>query len=265
MHWLDNPFWHAARRTWAPAACVDGSAILVRCDTQTLAALPDGPSSERWDDLRKLLHPGASATLAHVGTTEIPSSWAVQRVVPAFQLVAGPGVGRHSSAAVQLRPSDVAAMSELSRLAGEDALPTPWLDPASMARGDFVGLRDQDQLVAMAGTRLRGPGWMEISSVCVHPDARRAGFATTLVRELAYRFERVGCLPFLYTTNDYAATAFFRQVGFVRRAETAFVTVRAPGRERRERPTGTVTASAGSRSQNNRPPLPVCKLGGHAA
>ena len=43
--------------------------------------------------------------------------------------------------------------------------------------GRFVGIRVEGQLAAMAGERMRIPGYTELSGVCTHPDFRGRGFA----------------------------------------------------------------------------------------
>jgi predicted GNAT family acetyltransferase len=51
--------------------------------------------------------------------------------------------------------------------------------------GDFVGMREEGKLIAMAGMRMRVPGFTEISAVCTHPDARGRGLAAKLMRIVA--------------------------------------------------------------------------------
>ena len=43
--------------------------------------------------------------------------------------------------------------------------------------GRYLGIRHGDRLVAMAGERLRLPGHVELSAICVHPEARGKGYA----------------------------------------------------------------------------------------
>ncbi len=47
--------------------------------------------------------------------------------------------------------------------------------------GDFAGLRIHDQLVAMAGERMKPEGYTEVSGVCTNPDHRGRGYAGSLM------------------------------------------------------------------------------------
>ena len=70
-------------------------------------------------------------------------------------------------------------------------LPRLWLTepgpfrPRTIDLGGFVGVFHGDELVAMAGQRLRPPGYCEVSSVCTHPDARRRGYAAFVSAHVA--------------------------------------------------------------------------------
>uniref|UniRef100_UPI0013D05BE5 GNAT family N-acetyltransferase n=1 Tax=Acinetobacter baumannii TaxID=470 RepID=UPI0013D05BE5 len=47
--------------------------------------------------------------------------------------------------------------------------------------GRFIGVRHEGRLIAMAGERMRTPGFTEVSGVCTHPDFRGAGLAGKLM------------------------------------------------------------------------------------
>lgn len=61
--------------------------------------------------------------------------------------------------------------------------------------GTYFGVRQQGQLVAMGGERMRIPGHQEISTVCTLPELARSGYASriimTLVRHAALRGEQI--------------------------------------------------------------------------
>ena len=58
--------------------------------------------------------------------------------------------------------------------------------------GLYVGIRDQGRLVAMAGERLKVPGYTEISAVCTHPDHVGKGYAAALMAEVMQRIRERG-------------------------------------------------------------------------
>ena len=93
--------------------------------------------------------------------------------------------------------------------------------------GGFVGIRAQGELVAMAGTRLRVPGFVEISGVCTHPEHRGQGHAARLMQTVAGAIVAAGAKPFLhaYAANK-GAVALYERLGFGVRREliVSFVT-----------------------------------------
>jgi predicted GNAT family acetyltransferase len=78
-----------------------------------------------------------------------------------------------------LGPAEAAEMPELATLTA----PGPFFAGAHLM-GRFIGVREGDRLVAMAGQRMRVPGFTEVSAVCTHPDHRGRGHAGKLVRVL---------------------------------------------------------------------------------
>jgi len=117
---------------------------------------------------------------------------------------------------IELRPltaADVPAMLELTALTE----PGPF-GPSTRKLGEFFGIFAGGRLLAMAGQRLRLPGFVEISAVCTHPEARGHGYARALVSEVVGSILRMGATPFLhvFSAND-AAIRVYEGVGFMRR------------------------------------------------
>ena len=72
----------------------------------------------------------------------------------------------------------------------------------------------------MAGERLRVPGYVELSAICVHPEARGKGHAAALTQELMRRAFAQGERPFLHVRPDNGpAVALYRRLGFEARRE----------------------------------------------
>src|SRR3546814_5008255 len=72
--------------------------------------------------------------------------------------------------------------------------------------GGFVGVREAGRLVAMAGERLKAPGFTEVSGVCTRPGWRGRGFAAELLGLVARRIAARGETPFLHAYADHNAT-----------------------------------------------------------
>jgi len=83
-----------------------------------------------------------------------------------------------------------------------------------------VGIREGGRLLAMAGERLRVPGYVELSAICTLPQARGRGFAALLVRRLMQdAFER-GETPFLHVVpSNIAAVSVYEKRGFTVRKQ----------------------------------------------
>src|SRR6185312_5821777 len=93
--------------------------------------------------------------------------------------------------------------------------------------GGFVGVRNNGRLIAMAGERLRVPGFTEISAVCTHPDARGRGLAGALMRRVAAGIVARGEELFLHVyPRNQAAIAVYETLGFRRRADVQFTVFR---------------------------------------
>jgi predicted GNAT family acetyltransferase len=92
-----------------------------------------------------------------------------------------------------LNEHDIEAMLELM------AATNPGLfGPRTPMLGTYVGIRDGDRLVAMAGERIRVPGYVQLSAIATHPQARRRGHARHLTTHLMRRALDRGERPFLH-------------------------------------------------------------------
>jgi predicted GNAT family acetyltransferase len=95
--------------------------------------------------------------------------------------------------------------------------------------GDFVGVKADGRLIAMAGERLRMPGMTEVSGVCTHPEHRGRGYAAGLMRHVAGKILARGEVPFLHAyASNTGAIGLYETLGYRVRREV-LVTVLEPG------------------------------------
>jgi predicted GNAT family acetyltransferase len=102
--------------------------------------------------------------------------------------------------------------------------PGPFLE-RTIELGDYVGIRRDGQLVAMAGERLHFDGWTEISAVCTAPSDRGHGLASRLVGALIAGIQQRSERAFLHVlTTNTSAIRLYEELGFrVRRSLTISV------------------------------------------
>jgi predicted GNAT family acetyltransferase len=86
--------------------------------------------------------------------------------------------------------------------------------------GDFVGVRRDGKLIAMAGERMKPEGFTEVSGVCTAPGHRGFGYASALSRLVARRILASGEIPFLHVyAHNTGAIALYQALGFTLRRQ----------------------------------------------
>jgi ribosomal protein S18 acetylase RimI-like enzyme len=221
---LDNPAWHALTSHQARFAEGDGPARRYQHDVAPFAALPDDPDAAAWSALANLACPSGTPLMFRTVVAEPPADWEVLLRVPALQMVAAKPIGEPDDAFVGLGAEDVPEMLALVKRTN----PGPFF-ARTHELGPYTGLRDREGLVAMAGVRMCGPRFAEISAVCTDERARRQGLASRLVRAVAAVIEGSGDTPVLHVVADNAsAIRVYDALGFETRAAFDVQVLRAP-------------------------------------
>jgi ribosomal protein S18 acetylase RimI-like enzyme len=231
---LDNAGWHALVGPHAGFAVGEGRARAYRDDVSVFhAALDDSAGS--WEDLRFLARDGVVVLFRGQPITP-PEGWhqafrgeGHQMVLtgPLPSVPPPPSVDPGTGAAVTVRPlgdRDAAAMVDLVALTE----PGPFR-PRTHELGGYVGVFHDHALVAMAGRRMHPPGYVEVSAVCTHPDARRRGYASVVSALVAAAILDDGAIPFLHVAvTNTSAFAVYEQLGFTTRRVVAYGAYRVP-------------------------------------
>jgi ribosomal protein S18 acetylase RimI-like enzyme len=217
-HVLDRPVWNALASAHADMAIGDARARRYRPDIAMFAAAAD-TRAESLAALTELIAPGEAIGLVETLFPITPPGFSVRSDAAVVQLVAEAAGDAPSIDCIPLGDADAAEMAELAAL----TRPGPYF--ANTHRfGDFIGVRVDGRLAAMAGARIRVPGFAEISGVCTHPDFRGRGYARALIARVAASFRVRGATPFLHSYPDNAAAlALYRTLGFAVRSELRFV------------------------------------------
>jgi predicted GNAT family acetyltransferase len=113
-----------------------------------------------------------------------------------------------------LTDDDAAEMLALAEL----TKPGPFTLRAQ-ALGAFWGIKSDGRLIAMAGERMKQPGFTELSGVCTHPDFRGRGLGQIMSVFVANQIAARGEVPYLhsYATNA-DAIRLYESIGFRIRA-----------------------------------------------
>jgi len=221
---LDRPAWSALTGGWAHLAQGDERALRVEPDHGPFAA-PADFTPDSIEAIGSL--PGADGELWLVETTPLPPlpGLVILREADVTQMVAETITpGEPDFEVMVLGKADAPEMLALATL----TRPGPFLSKTHRL-GRFIGVKRDGRLVAMAGERMRMPGFAEVSGVCTHPDHRGRGYAAGLMRLVARRMLDRGETPFLhaYATNE-GAIGLYQTLGFrVRRMVRLTVVTRA--------------------------------------
>ena len=222
QHVLDNPAYAALLGPHTQLAERCGTALRYPVDVAPYAALPEKAGPRDWADLATLT--GAGALIRFAGAPVwAPHGWILTRHVR-LQMTAANVRGMHSDEATRLSAADVPDMLDL--VASTD--PGPFL-PRTIELGTYLGVRRGGALVAMAGERLRPPGWTEISAVCTRYDYRGQGLAGQLVLALVTEIRGRGENAFLHVSaHNQRAIVLYESLGFEPRRLTTFLEARVP-------------------------------------
>ncbi len=210
MNQLDWPVW--ASLTHAPHLAEGGDlAKRFRRDVNLFASACD-ESLASLAALRELVLEGESVFVLQVPAIRVPEGLMAARAAQGVQMLATRPVAPQAGdrAIVELGDADASEMLALAQLTE----PGPFL-ARTHTMGRFIGVRINGRLAAMAGERMRFPGFTEVSGVCTHPDFRGRGLARRLSSIVANVIQQRGEQPFLHAwTNNHAAIALYESLGF---------------------------------------------------
>lgn len=120
--------------------------------------------------------------------------------------------------------ADAADMLALATL----TVPGPFFEKTHQL-GDFIGVKRDGRLIAMAGERMRPAGFTEVSGVCTHPDHRGFGYASALMRVVTQRILERGEQAFLHAYAANTATiALYETLGFTVRTPITYTVLHGP-------------------------------------
>jgi predicted GNAT family acetyltransferase len=205
-HPLDRPVWNALTTRQTALSIGDEQARRYRPDINLFAAAAEAGEGEAF----------ASISGSVIGTVETEPlrelpGMTLQKHTIVNQMVAEQSPGLPEDFEYRtLEAADAGKMLTLATLTE----PGPFFARTHLM-GHFIGIYDERLLVAMAGQRMRVPGFTEVSAVCTHPEHRGRGYAGKLMRVLIDRIVREGDAAFLHVYPDNAgAIGLYEALGF---------------------------------------------------
>ena len=209
---LDNAVWHALHGPLSRFASSDSTADFVRFDREIgFFGAVDQFHEATWTRIAEVVGSDGFCMLVRDLIPSPPPGWEEVFQGQCWQMVAGEIDKPRGLEVLPLGPDDGPEMLALVELTepAPFVLRTPEL-------GRFVGIRRGNQLVAMAGERLRVPGFVEISAVCTHPDVRGEGLASELTLNVAHSIRAGGDEACLHVLDDnHNAYRLYQKLGFV--------------------------------------------------
>ena len=218
-HVLDRPAYSTLTGRQSHLAVHHGGALRMHPDFGLFAGTVD-ESSESLAALGELVRAQGTVGLVEPtapppvpGTQVVSSALCLQmeavEVAPAWEV---------AFEMLNLGDADAAEMLALATL----TKPGPFFSRTHQM-GEFIGVRVDGQLVAMAGERMRPDGYTEASGVCVHPDHRGRGYAARLLREVTAKILSRGEKAFLHSYADNAtAIGLYESLGYRGRRDVVF-------------------------------------------
>ena len=230
MHALDNVIWNALTTRQAGFAESHGEARRFVPEVTSLAGF-HAPTDAGYASLKGLLAERGTLALFLTEPYRTHACWELAASATLWQMVCenGDGVSASKEGAqtelIELTAADSPEMIELTSL----TKPGPF-GKRTHELGTYLGIRSHGKLVAMAGERLKVPGFTEVSAVCTHPEHTGHGYARVLMMEVMRQIHERGETPFLHVREDNArAIALYERIGFRRRVVAQLAVLRKIG------------------------------------
>ncbi|MFM0018887.1 GNAT family N-acetyltransferase [Paraburkholderia azotifigens] len=213
---LDRPIWTALTTRQAHLGPGDALARRYHPDVAPFAALAsDTPAA--YEALHRLLQPHEQVALLSLEPLAGIDTLQVDHVGTLHQMVSTRDEtgSQENLDVLRLGNADAKEMLALA----QKTKPGPF-STRTHEMGNYIGVRDQGRLVAMAGERLCLDGYVEISAVCVDDDWRGKGLAGRLINILRKEITQRGATPFLHVfSHNTTAISLYERLGFELRRE----------------------------------------------
>jgi ribosomal protein S18 acetylase RimI-like enzyme len=226
IHPLDNVIWNALTTRQTGFAESFGDARRFMPEVTALGAFREA-TQEGYESLAGLVGDRGTVALFLDEAYEVRKGWEMVAGAPLLQMVCNtPDERMAKSTAAVPRPEDTRgpALSlpegrlflheskpQIVRLGDADSSEmialTALTKPGPFGKrthelGNYFGIRCDGKLVALAGERMKVPGWTEVSAVCTHPEHTGHGYAAILMSAVMRGIWDRGETPMLHVRED---------------------------------------------------------------
>lgn len=222
-HPLDRPIWNSLATHHLAISTGTELARRYPPEVSPLAAIGDETDQSR-QALSKLVAQTGAVIISQIPPFDLPESVTIvwDRIFDQMLFQDGLPDAPADDRIQALGDADAADMLALAQLTE----PGPFA-PRTHELGQFWGVRQAGDLIAMAGERMHTSGYAEISAVCTHPHYRGQGLARTLCARVARTILERGEQPFLHADgSNPAAMSLYQSLGFRKRANLRAVAMK---------------------------------------
>lgn len=220
---LDNPAWHGLNSGNRSLAFGSDQVKYFSRDVSPFLGF-DSNDNDRFGILERMIPEGQTLAFFSVTDYPVPEPWELLRKLKVAQMIyEKPVAPAYDKTGIRpLNKTYVPQMLALAKLTN----PGPFFKN-TIDFGDFFGLFENDQLVAMTGERLKPHQYIEVSAVCTHPDHTGKGYAKNLMANQIDKIIGESCIPFLHVlTENTGAIALYEKLGFRLRTELVIHMIR---------------------------------------
>jgi ribosomal protein S18 acetylase RimI-like enzyme len=216
QHILDNPIYNALIIGNSHLSLGEGTVRYFPKEISPFAGLKELDENS-FALLADMLPPKRKVATITADKPAIPNKWKITNHSTIWQML-GDDIKPQtyvSDCLVPLNAAHVPQMLALTKMTN----PGPFLQ-RTIEFGNYAGIFDREQLIAMGGHRLHAGQYVEISAVCTHPNYAGKGYGGLLMRYQAQGIIRDGITPFLHVRADNEqAIMLYYKLGFVLRSE----------------------------------------------
>jgi len=221
---LGNPAWHAL--TSVQSDLSTGTELAKRYQPYIVSfAACVTPTLESAASLDPFISNGESFFL--IGDLPpLPSNWSLRTELVCSQMIYRSTIETVSGIETTPGVPEIHLLTEDDSADMFDLINTVYpgyYKPDTWRMGAYFGIKQQGQLVAIAGERMRLDGLTELSAICTHPDFTGRQYAQRLITHLMNVNLANGIIPFLHVAQtNKRALRLYKHLGFAHHRTISF-------------------------------------------